>query len=78
MEVAPAREYPTIPWCYVGVPTFFDHIGTDGEREYLGVCQGPSGSQSSASRKWRVLICFSILMIIWIAYRCCGRARISA
>jgi len=53
MEVAPTREHPTICRCYVGVSTFFDHIGTHGKREHHGVCQGPCESQSTASRKWR-------------------------
>ena len=78
MEVAPTREHPTIPRCYVGISTFFDNIGMDGEREHRGVCQGPSGSQSSASRKWRVLIHSSVVLIVWIARRCRDRAGVSA
>jgi len=78
MEVAPTREYPTIPRCYVGVSTFFDNIGADGEREHRGVCQGSSGSQPPASREWRPLIHSSILLIVWAACRCRDRAGISA
>ena len=46
MEMAPAREHPTIRWSCLCTTILFDGLGLDGEWRYYEVPQGHSGPES--------------------------------
>lgn len=52
MEVASAREYPTIRWGYFDTAALFDGFCLDGEREYYEFHQGQPTSESVPPRKY--------------------------
>ena len=55
MEMAPAREHPTIRWGFLDTATLLYGLGMDGEWKYHEFFEEESGSESLQPRSYIAL-----------------------